>query len=366
MRVPFADLGLRGKPIEPEIMGAVAEALASGTYIGGPEVEAFEREFATFCGAAEAVGVDSGTHALTFALLAAGVRPGDEVITTPFSFIATAEAISHAGATPVFVDVDPATGLIDVTRAAGAITPKTRAIVPVHLYGQPAEMDPLLALARERGIAVIEDACQAHGAEYRGRRVGSLGDIAAFSFYPSKNLGACGEGGAVTAGSPALARSVRLLRDHGQSKRYHHEIVGYNGRLDAIQAAILRVKLRSLDEWNSQRRKNALLYNQALSEIPGVFLPPHPLHVLPVYHLYVIQVENRDRLRERLAARGIETGLHYPVPIHLQPAYRSLGYRAGNFPAAERFASRCISLPLYPELMESQICYVADRLEAAL
>jgi dTDP-4-amino-4,6-dideoxygalactose transaminase len=366
MRVPFADLGLNGKPIESEVMAAVAKVLASGAYIGGPEVEAFEREFAAFCGAAEAVGVDSGTHALTFALLAAGVRPGDEVITSPMSFIATAEAITHAGGVPVFADVNPWTGLIDVSLAAEAITPRTKAIVPVHLYGQPAEMDPLLRLARNRGIAVVEDACQAHGAEYRGRRSGALGDIAAFSFYPSKNLGACGEGGAVTAGSPALARSVRLLRDHGQSERYHHETIGYNGRLDAIQAAILRVKLRFLDEWNSQRRKNALLYNQALGEIPGVLLPPHPLHVLPVYHLYVIQVEYRDRVRERLAARGIETGLHYPVPIHLQPAYRSLGYRAGNFPAAERLASRVLSLPLYPELTEAQIAYVAECLRESL
>lgn len=366
MRVPFADLGLKGKPCEPEVIAAVTNLLEAGSFIGGPEVDGFEGEFARFCGAREAVGVSSGTDALVFALLATGICPGDEVVTTPLSFVATAEAISHVGATPVFVDVDPATALMDVTAVEPVITRRTRAIIPVHLYGQPVEMDPLVALAKKRGVTIIEDACQAHGAEYRGRRVGSLGDFAAFSFYPSKNLGACGEGGAVTTDREDGAKQIRRLRDHGQSERYHHEVVGHNGRLDAVQAAILRIKLRWLDEWNARRRKQALLYDQALEKCSGVTLLRHPGHLLPVNHLYVIQVEDRERVRERLKADGIDTGLHYPIPIHLQPGYRSLGHKAGAFPEAEQIASHCLSLPLYPELTESQICYVADRLKAAL
>lgn len=366
MRVPFADVGIQGKPYEADVLEAAASVLRCGRFIGGPEVERFEHEFARFCSAADAAAVSSGTDALAFALRAAGVGPGDDVITVSMTFIATVEAISQVGARPVFVDVDPRSALMDVDRVPAALTPRTRAIVPVHLWGQPVEMDPLLMLARAREIAVIEDACQAHGAEYHGRPAGGLGDFAAFSFYPSKNLGACGEGGIVTTRSPADAQVIRRLRDHGQSRRYHHEVIGWNGRLDAIQAAILRVKLRWLDAENAQRRKVALRYEQALGDIPGVTLPTHPAHVLPVYHLYVIQVDHRDRVRERLEAAGIETGLHYPVPVHLSPAYQMLGHRPGDFPVTERLAERIVSLPFFPDLSDSQIAHVADQLRAAL
>jgi dTDP-4-amino-4,6-dideoxygalactose transaminase len=366
MRVPFADVGIHGKPFEGDVLEAASRVLRSGHYIGGLEVESFEREFAEFCGAAEAVAVSNGTDALAFALRAVGVGPGDEVITVPNTFIATVEAISHVGARPVLVDVDPTTALLDVARVDAAITARTRAIIPVHLYGQPVEMDALTTLARHRGLAVIEDACQAHGSEYRGRRAGSLGDLAAFSFYPSKNLGACGEGGLVSARQAGTATPIRRLRDHGQFSRYHHDVIGWNGRLDAIQAAILRVKLRWLDGDLAQRRKNALLYGQALADVAGVVLPEHPAHVLPAWHLYVIQVERRDRVRERLAAAGVETGLHYPMAVHLTAAYRDLGYREGDFPVAEALAGRILSLPFFADLGEDQIGYVAERLREAL
>jgi dTDP-4-amino-4,6-dideoxygalactose transaminase len=366
MKVPFADVGIAGKPYEVDTVSAALRVLNSGHYIGGPEVEAFEREFAEFCGASDAVAVKNGTAALVYALRAAGVRPGDEVVTVAMTFIATAEAISLVGARPVFVDVDPRTGLMDVASVEAVVTPRTRAIIPVHLYGQPVEMDPLLALAEQHGLAVIEDACQAHGAEYRGRRTGALGHFAAFSFYPSKNLGACGEGGLVTVRRPSAADLIRRLRDHGQSRRYHHEIIGDNGRLDAVQAAMLRVKLRWLDAANAQRRKNALFYEQALADAVGVQLPWHPAHVLPVYHLYVVQVEDRDRVRQRLAGAGIDTGLHYPVPVHLQPAFRELGHRRGDLPNTERLAARALSLPFFPDMTETQIAYVAERLKEAI
>jgi len=366
MKVAFADVGIAGKPYETDVLSAAARVLKSGNYIGGPEVEALEREFAEFCGAAEAATVRTGTDALTFALRAAGVGLGDEVISVPMTFIATTEAISHVGATPVFVDVDAETGLMDTSRVAAMITRRTRAILPVHLWGQPAEMDTLMALGREHGLTVIEDACQAHGAEYRGRRTGNLGDLAAFSFYPSKNLGACGEGGMVTARDPGALALVRRLRDHGQAARYQHDVIGYNGRLDALQAAILRVKLRALDAANAQRRKIALRYEEVLGDIPGVVLPRHPEHVLPVWHLYVIQVADRDRVRERLSAAGVETGLHYPTPVHLQRAYRYLGYQPGDFPISEQLTGTILSLPFHPELGEAQIAYVADCLRRAL
>ncbi len=366
MKIPFADVGLRGKPYEADVLAAAERVLTSGHYIGGPEVESFEREFAEFCGAADAVAVKNGTAALVYALRAAGVGPGDEVVTVAMTFIATAEAISLVGATPVFVDVDPRTGLMDVGRVAAAVTARTRAIVPVHLYGQPAEMDAVLALGEQRGLAVIEDACQAHGAEYRGRRVGALGHFGAFSFYPSKNLGACGEGGMVTVRRASAAAVVRRLRDHGQSRRYHHDLIGDNGRLDALQAAMLRVKLRWLDAANAQRRKNALLYEQALGDQAGIELPWHPAHVLPVYHLYVVQMDDRDGVRERLAAGGVDTGLHYPTPVHLQPAYAHLGHRPGDLPATERLAARALSLPFFPDMTEPQIGHVAERLREAL
>src|SRR2546425_3545056 len=365
LKIPFADVGIAGKPYETDVLAAATRVLKSGTYTGGWEIEAFEGECGEAAGPAEAVTVRTGTDALTFALRAAGVGLGDEVITVPLTFIATAEAISHVGATPVFVDVDPETALMDTRRVAAAITRRTRAILPVHLWGQPVEMNTLMALGREHGVTVIEDACQAHGAEYRGRRTGNLGDLAAFSFYPSKNLGACGEGGMVTARDPGALALVRRLRDHGQAARYQHDVIGYNGRLDALQAAILRVKLRALDAANAQRRKIALSYEEALGDIPSVVLPRHPAHVLPVWHLYVIQVPERNRVRERLTAAGVETGLHYPTPVHLQRAYRFLGYQPGDFPISEQLAETILSLPFHPELGEAQIAYVADCLRSA-
>jgi dTDP-4-amino-4,6-dideoxygalactose transaminase len=337
LKIPFADVGITGKAYETDVLAAATRVLRSGNYIGGSEVEALEREFAEFCGAAEAATVRTGTDALTFALRAAGVGLGDEVITVPLTFIATAEAISHVGATPVFVDVDPETALMDTRRVAAAITRRTRAIVPVHLWGQPVEMS----------------------------RAGNLGDLAAFSFSPSKNLAACGEGGMVTARDPGALALVRRLRDHGRSARYQHDVVGYSGQLDALQAAILRVKLRALDAANAQRRKLALRYEEALGDIPGLVLPRHPAHVLPVWHLYVIQVPQRHRVREKLAAAGVETGLHYPTPVHLQRAYRFLGYQPGDFPVSEQLAENVLSLPFHPELIEAQIVYVADCLRHA-
>jgi dTDP-4-amino-4,6-dideoxygalactose transaminase len=304
------------------------------------------------------VGTSSGTTALQLSLIALGIQPGDEVIVPAHTFIATAEAVSHAGATPVFADVLEDTGNLDPRAFEAAITPRTRAALPVHLYGNPADLDEILAIADRHGVAVVEDACQAHGARYQGRRVGSFGRMACFSFYPGKNLGAYGEGGAVVTNDADLASRVRRLRDHGQSKKYHHAEIGFNARLEGIQGAVLGVKLRHLDSWNEARRRHAEQYALAL---PGdnVVLPTVRSDCEPVFHLYVVRTEERDRLQAHLTERGIQSGLHYPIPLHQQPAYRSPGYREGQFPAAERWARTCISLPMYPELTGAQISEVA-------
>jgi dTDP-4-amino-4,6-dideoxygalactose transaminase len=365
--------------LEAELVSVFRSALASGGFVGGSSVDAFEREFAEFCGVRHAVGVGSGTDALRFALIAAGVRPGDTVLTVPNTFIATTEAISQAGARPDFVDVDKHTGTMDPeklrvyleaqcirdeesgrvvsTRAGSPVT----AVVPVHLYGQMADMDAIVDLAARYNLMVIEDACQAHGAEYLSktdgcwRKAGSIGHAAAFSFYPGKNLGACGEAGAVTTGNEGVARRCRMLRDHGQSRKYFHDIEGYNGRLDAIQAGILRVKLRSLTAWNEQRRERAGCYGELFADAEqSVTLPFVPSWSRPVYHLYVVRVPDRDRLQHDLAAAGIATGVHYPIPLHLSTAYAALGFRAGSFPAAERAAMEVLSLPMYPHLEHQQ------------
>ena len=357
--IPLVDLAAQHRAIKDEVASAIARVLDSGQFVLGDEVAAFEEEFAAFCDARYAVALNTGTSALHLALLAAGVGPGDEVITVPNTFIATCSAISYTGARPVFVDVRPDTYTLDVAGLEGAITPRTRAIIPVHLYGQPADLDPIGEVARRHGLAVIEDACQAHGARYKGRRVGAIGRAGCFSFYPSKNLGACGEGGALVTNDETVALAARRLRDHGQSQRYHHDAVGYNYRLDALQAAILRVKLRYLDQWTAARRQHAARYT-ALLAATGVAGPVEAAYAHAVYHLYVVQVAERDALREQLARSGIATGVHYPVPCHLQPAYAHLGHQRGDFPQTERSAATILSLPMYPELTEEQVTRIAS------
>lgn len=359
MRIEANDLRPQHLEMRGEIHAALEQVLDDGWFVLGKQDEGFEREFADFCGVAHCVGVGSGTEAIHLALLACGVEPGDDVVTVSLTAVPTASAISFAGARPVFVDVDPRGFNMDPSRLEDAITPKTRAIIPVHLYGQMADMDPILEVARRRGIPVIEDACQAHGAEYRGRRAGSIGALAAFSFYPTKNLGACGDGGAVTTDDPEIADRLQLLRNYGQRKRYYHESKGFNSRLDEMQAAILRAKLRRLDRWNEARRKKAALYNSLLK---GVLCPTEAEYARHVYHQYVIRTAHRDDLKRFLADQGIGTLIHYPVPVHLQEAYRDLGLSRGALPVTERCAGEILSLPLYPELPDEQISEVAEAI----
>jgi len=361
--IKFVDLGRQMDPIRPELNRAIAEVLDRTDFILGETVRQFEEEFAQFCEVRFAVGVDSGTSALELALRALDIGPGDEVIVPTNSFIASASAVSFTGATPVLVDVDPATYNIDPLQIERHLTPRTKAIMPVHLYGQPANMDPIIALAKQHGLYVIEDACQAHGARYKGRRVGSFGHVAAFSFYPGKNLGSLGDAGAVVTDDPEVADRVRVMRNCGQREKYNHVYLSWNRRLDTLQAAVLRVKLRYLDEWNAQRRRWARAYGELLAD-SGVVLPVVASHCEPVFHLYVIQVEDRGRLISTLAANGVATGIHYPVPIHLQPAYASLGYRQGDFPIAERAAQRLLSLPMFPELRMEEIEMIAAVIRA--
>lgn len=362
--IPFLDLVAQHRALEDDLVAAFRRALQSAAFVGGHEVGAFESELAAFVGSPGAVAVNSGTDALRFAYMALGINPGDEVITVPNTFIATTEALTQAGATLRFVDVTEGTLTMDPAAVAAAIGPRTVGLVPVHLYGQPADMDPLLAIARQHGLWVVEDAAQAHGAAYRGRPAGSLGSLAAFSFYPGKNLGACGEGGAVVGKESEHLNTVRRLREHGQSRKYYHEIEGYNGRLDAIQAAFLRVKLRHLPDWNSARRRVAEWYGEALADIPGIRLPVAAPYATHVWHLFVIEAERRDALKAGLDAQEIGTGLHYPLPLHLQNAYRHLGLGRGAYPVTERSAERILSLPMYPELTQSQVGQVADAIRA--
>lgn len=358
-RVPFVDLVAQYESIAADLDQAALGVLRRADAILGKEVELFEGEFADYCDAPHAVAVDSGTSALELALRAFGVGPGDEVITVANSFIATALAVSYTGARPVLVDADPSTSTIDVSQVERAITDRTRAIMPVHLYGHPADMDPLLEIARRHSLVVIEDACQAHGARYKGRRVGTLGDAAAFSFYPAKNLGACGDGGIVVTTHKRAVQMLRMLRNYGQAAKYHHLLKGFNRRLDTMQAAILRVKLRHLDRWNQARREHAALYSRLL-QTTGLALPVEARYAESVYHLYPVRTKDRDRLRAWLGDQGIDTGIHYPVPIHLQLAYRDLGHGPGSFPVAEAQALETVSLPMYPELVEMSIRQVAD------
>lgn len=358
MTIPFLDLVTPHIELEEELITVVRKALRSAHFIGGEEVEQFEKEFASFCHVDHCVAVNSGTDALRFALIAAGIGKGDTVVTVPNTFIATTEAISQSGATVAFVDIDERTCNMDpeLLRKYLETHKGVKAVMPVHLYGQMADMDPILDLAEKHNLIVIEDACQAHGAEYFSRkrkkwfRAGSMGKAAGFSFYPGKNLGACGEGGAVTTGDPEIAKKIRMIRDHGQSKKYYHEIEGYNGRLDSIQCAMLRVKLRHLEDWNAKRREAAARYRELLSPIPGITIPYEPDWSRAVYHLYVIRTAGRDAMQKALASEGISTALHYPVPLHLQNAYAGRGYGIGAFPVTEKVTSEILSLPMFPQL----------------
>jgi dTDP-4-amino-4,6-dideoxygalactose transaminase len=361
--IPFVDLQAQYRAIGPEVMDAARQVLESGDYVLGPEVASFEEEFAVYCQSRHAICVNTGTSALHLALLALGVGRGDEVVTVPFTFIATVAAIGYTEALPVFVDVEPRTLTMDPERLEAAISERTKAIIPVHLYGQTADMKPILEIARRHGIAVVEDACQAHGAEQGGRRAGSMADIGCFSFYPGKNLGAYGEGGAVTTDDAEMARRIRLLRDWGAEHKYVHTVKGYNYRLPELQAAMLRVKLRRLEEWTEARRAHARLYDQLLSE--KVQTPVEAPGNRHAYHLYAVRVSDREAVRRDLDTAEIQTGIHYPVPVHLQPAWSALGYRRGQFPVSESAASEVLSLPMYPELGDDDIAEVAERLAQA-
>jgi dTDP-4-amino-4,6-dideoxygalactose transaminase len=357
MRIPFVDLKSQFESIQSEVVSAVTDVIQSASFVGGEAVECFEREFATYCGAKHAIGVANGTDALELTLHALDIRQGDEVITTAHTFIATAAAIARSGATPVFVDVDPTTYNIDPNLIERAVTRRTKAIIPVHLYGQPADMRPIMKIAADYRLSVIEDAAQAHGAKYEGRRVGSIGHLACFSFYPGKNLGAYGDGGAVTTNDDYLAERIARLRDHGRITKYEHAEIGCNSRLDTLQAAVLRVKLRYLDSWNRQRQKAAGWYSRALAGthygLPK--LGPTRTHV---YHLFVIMAEKRDALAHRLQDAGIASGIHYPLPLHLQPAFAHLGVEKGKLPITEALATQALSLPMFAELTHEQVSVI--------
>ena len=383
MEIPFLDLKTPHQELEEELVQVFRDCLRSASFVGGMQVESFEKEFAQFCETQHCIAVNSGTDALRFALIAAGIGPGDEVITVPNTFIATTEAISQTGATPVFVDIDERTYNMDPNQLEKYLKtrnsqPGTRnrpsAVLPVHLYGQPADMDSIQEIADRYGLMVIEDACQAHGALYysakdeRWKKAGSMGLAAAFSFYPGKNLGACGEGGAVTTNDEGIARKIRMLRDHGQAKKYYHEFEGYNGRLDAIQCGILRIKLKHLSDWNEKRRQNASLYTQFLTRNPehvtcNILTPHEPEWAKAVYHLYIIRTRKRDELQKYLSENGVNTGLHYPIPIHFQNAYRRARASNGSYPVTEKVANEILSLPMFPSLTTEQIEYIAEKIK---
>jgi dTDP-4-amino-4,6-dideoxygalactose transaminase len=361
--IPFVDLKAQYQSIKEEVNGAIQGVLDSCQFTLGSEVVAFEKEFAEYSGSVHGMGVNTGTSALHLALLAAGVGKGDEVITVPFTFVATVSAVDYTGAKAVFVDIDPVTFTMDPKQVEAAITPRTKAIIPVHLYGQSADMDPILAIARKHGLVVIEDAAQAHGAEYKGRRCGSMGDMGCFSFYPGKNLGAAGEGGMVVTANPEFARTIRMLRDWGAEKKYHHVLKGYNFRLEGIQGAVLRVKLRHLEKWTQARRAAAKRYDRLLVG-SGVGLPKQMDYARHVYHIYAVRTTERAAMQDSLNAQGVQTGIHYPFPVHLLPAFADLGYHAGQFPHAERAANEVLSLPMFPELTAEQSAAVSAAVHA--
>jgi dTDP-4-amino-4,6-dideoxygalactose transaminase len=370
MRVPFLNLKAHHEPLRDQFAEAIAQVIDSSAFAGGPFVEKFETEFAAYCGSRHAIGVGNGTDALWLSLLACGVGPGDEVITVPNTFVATAEAIIFSGARPVFVDVDETTYTMDPAGLQKALTPKTKAIIPVHLFGQPADMDPILEFAEQNGLLVIEDAAQAHGAEYKGRKAGALGATGCFSFYPGKNLGAFGEAGAIVTNDSELYERIRVLRDHGQVRKYHHTMVGWNCRMDGIQAAVLSLKLQRLETGNLLRRTHAVEYHRELKGLSDVVAPVEAPYSRHVYHVYAIRVKERDVILGMLKEKGIECAVHYPVPIHLQDAYQDLGYGEESFPVSEKIAQEFVSLPMFPELTERQTSAVAlavkESVEAAV
>ena len=361
--IPFVDLKAQHAALKDELSAAIQRVLESCQFTLGPEVAAFETEFANYCQAEHGVAVNSGTSALHLALLAAGVGPGDEVITVPFTFVATVSAIHYTGARPVFVDIDPRSFTMDVTQLEAAITDRTKAIIPVHLYGQPADMDPILSIAKAHGLVVIEDAAQAHGAEYKGRRAGSMGDMGCFSFYPGKNLGACGEGGMVVTKDPELTRTLRMLRDWGAERKYEHVLKGYNYRMEGIQGAVLRVKLRHLETWTEARRAAAARYDRGFAG-SGVQTPAAMPYARHVYHVYAIRSKQRNAWLRSLQEQGIGAGMHYPIPVHLLPAFADLGYSAGQFPHSEQAANEVLSLPMFPELTREQSAKVVEAVKA--
>ncbi|HVU32365.1 MAG TPA: DegT/DnrJ/EryC1/StrS family aminotransferase [Opitutaceae bacterium] len=364
--VPFLDLRAQHDPLRAELLAAIEQVIDSSAFAGGSFVAKFEEDFAAFCRTRHAIGVGNGTDALWFALLALGVGPGDEVITVPATFMATAEAISFCGARPVFVDIDEKTYTMNPELIEQSITPRTKAIIPVHLYGQMADMDPIMEIAHRHRLAVVEDACQAHGAEYKGRRAGSIGHAGCFSFYPGKNLGALGEAGGVVTNDRTLAEKIKVLRDHGQETKYHHSVIGWNGRMDGIQGAALRIKLRSLDAGNAARRVHARQYDELLADVEGVTTPAVAANNVSVYHIYPIRVPARDEVLQALVQRGIGCGIHYPKPVHLQKAYEHLGYGPGSFPVTERCANEVLSLPMFPELKPAQVEIVVRELKSVL
>jgi dTDP-4-amino-4,6-dideoxygalactose transaminase len=363
--IPFVDLKAQYHSIKPEIDAAVINLLESTQFVLGRDVAEFEEQYAAYSQTKYAIGVNSGTSALHLALLAAGIGPGDEVITVTCTFVATTAAIVYSGATPVFVDVDPHSFTMDPNLIEQAITPKTKAILPVHLYGQMADMDPILAIAKKHGLVVIEDAAQAHGAEYKGKRAGSLGDIGCYSFYPGKNLGAYGEGGAIVTSNPEYNRTMRMLRDWGAEKKYQHVLKGYNYRMEGLQGAILKVKLRYIETWTEARRAHARYYNQILAGV-NVALPEEMDYARHVYHIYGIRTPHRDALMQALNTAGVQNGIHYPFPVHLLPAYADLGYHAGDFPVSEKIANEELSLPMFAELTSDQQDVVAEKIKAAM
>lgn len=363
-RIPMNDLRLQYEQLKPQMDAALAGVVANCAFISGPQVQAFERAFAAYCGAGHCIGVSNGTDALKLALRAAGVGQGDEVITTPHTFAATIEAICELGARPVLVDIEPRYFTMDMGQVAGRVSVRTRAVIPVHIYGHPADMDPLLELAQQRGLAVIEDAAQAHGARYRGRMAGTLGLAGCFSFYPGKNLGAYGDAGGILTRDEGLAGRLRLLRNHGQDPggKFYYLEPGYNHRMDGFQGAVLQVKLPHLDQWNARRRQVAARYGEALRDIGELGLPSEAEYAYHVYHLYVVRLPDRQRLAAALREAGIDTAAHYPHPLHLTPAYRSLGYGEGALPECERACREILSLPLFPELRDDQVDYIAEQI----
>lgn len=364
--IPLVDLKSQYQSIKPEIDTAIGHVLETGAFALGPAVADFEKQFAPYCGATLAAGVNTGTSALHLALLALGIGPGDEVIAPAMTFIATASAIDYTRARPVLVDVDPGTCTMDPAKIEAAITPRTKAILPVHLYGQCADMDPILAIARKHGLPIVEDCAQAHGAEYKGRRAGSLGVMGCFSFYPGKNLGAYGEGGAVVTNNPDYDKNIRMLRDWGTATRYHHDLKGFNYRMEGIQGAVLGVKMKYIEGWTEKRRAAAQAYRSRLAGMPGVRLPEEAADRRHVYHVFAVFVENRDAVAKQMQNAGVGVGIHYPIPVHLQKCFAELGYKPGDFPVAERIGREELSLPIYPELGTADLESVVDSLRKAV